>query len=375
MKKAFTIIELLVAISVIVIVLAGSGYVFKTAIKAERTARATAEIARKLRAITDQLNADFRGIRYEGEMAFAWVPSEIKEDVPDDGTDELVVTGYERFDQMMFFTDNNVNMHASYNDNPTVRGNIARVHYTLAYNKEGESPYQQDKSKRVLARVQHIYTPPANDPTVAYFPELYQDPFDYEVYQFGEDYFEYDNTTMFEWLNMSDYIREQVYSSILDLYVDFDKDGKIGPLPIPNPSFPDEAGTWQLRGQTADPSDPSTLHKVLCEGVGEFTIQDWYWDMRIDPDTSEIIGWRWWPEIDRDSDGICTDIDTDFFLNGDLVNTDIAPSHFHDGDDSFFNYFGRAFKFTFTLYDSYGIFPEGKTFTHIIYLDSMNGSD
>ena len=30
---------------------------------------------------------------------------------------------------------------------------------------------------------------------------------------------------------------------------------------------------------------------------------------------------------------------------------------------------GRAFKFTFTLYDSKGVFGEGKIFTHIVYLD------
>ena len=30
---------------------------------------------------------------------------------------------------------------------------------------------------------------------------------------------------------------------------------------------------------------------------------------------------------------------------------------------------GRALKFTFTLYDSKGIIKEGRTFTHIVYLD------
>ena len=31
---------------------------------------------------------------------------------------------------------------------------------------------------------------------------------------------------------------------------------------------------------------------------------------------------------------------------------------------------GRALKFTFTLYDSKGIFENGKTFTHIVYLNN-----
>jgi hypothetical protein len=30
---------------------------------------------------------------------------------------------------------------------------------------------------------------------------------------------------------------------------------------------------------------------------------------------------------------------------------------------------GRALKFTFTLYDSRGVMKEGRTFTHIVYLD------
>jgi hypothetical protein len=31
-------------------------------------------------------------------------------------------------------------------------------------------------------------------------------------------------------------------------------------------------------------------------------------------------------------------------------------------------YFPTALKFTFTIYDSKGIIPDGKTFTHIVYL-------
>ena len=118
MKKAFTIVELLVAMTIIIVLLAGSGYVFHTAVQAERSARATAEIARKLRGITDQLNADFRGIRYEGEMFFAWEPSEVYDSTG-------AIERYARFDQMMFFTNGNFN---SYRDNPAVKGNLARIH-------------------------------------------------------------------------------------------------------------------------------------------------------------------------------------------------------------------------------------------------------
>ena len=67
MKKAFTITELLLAISLMVVLMATSGVVFKTAVTAHRTASATAEIARKLRGITDQLNADFQAPRKDGD--------------------------------------------------------------------------------------------------------------------------------------------------------------------------------------------------------------------------------------------------------------------------------------------------------------------
>jgi hypothetical protein len=38
-------------------------------------------------------------------------------------------------------------------------------------------------------------------------------------------------------------------------------------------------------------------------------------------------------------------------------------------NDIFDNAVGPALKFTFTLYDSNGVFKDGKTFTHIVYLN------
>jgi hypothetical protein len=63
MKKAFTITELLVAVGLLAAVLAASTMIFHYAIEAQRTAMATAEIMRTMRAITDQLNMDFMGLR------------------------------------------------------------------------------------------------------------------------------------------------------------------------------------------------------------------------------------------------------------------------------------------------------------------------
>ena len=58
----FTLIEILVAIGILAIVMSFSSVIFKVGIGAHRTAIANAEIMQKLRAITDQLNADFKGL-------------------------------------------------------------------------------------------------------------------------------------------------------------------------------------------------------------------------------------------------------------------------------------------------------------------------
>jgi type II secretory pathway pseudopilin PulG len=68
MKKAFTITELLVAMGLLVAVLSASTMVFHYSIEAQRTAMATSEIMHSLRAITDQLNADFASLRNDGYL-------------------------------------------------------------------------------------------------------------------------------------------------------------------------------------------------------------------------------------------------------------------------------------------------------------------
>jgi type II secretory pathway pseudopilin PulG len=66
--RGFTITELLVAIGLLVAVLAASTTVFHYSIEAQRTAMATSEIMHSLRAITDQLNANFAGLRKDGYL-------------------------------------------------------------------------------------------------------------------------------------------------------------------------------------------------------------------------------------------------------------------------------------------------------------------
>ena len=66
--KAFTLIELVVAIAILVMVISFAGIIFKVSIGSHRTAAANADIMQKLRAITDQLNSDFRGLGKDGYL-------------------------------------------------------------------------------------------------------------------------------------------------------------------------------------------------------------------------------------------------------------------------------------------------------------------
>ena len=68
MKKAFTLIELVVAVAILAMVLSFAGVIFKVSIGAYRTATANTEIMQKLRAITDQLNRDFKGLQKDGYL-------------------------------------------------------------------------------------------------------------------------------------------------------------------------------------------------------------------------------------------------------------------------------------------------------------------
>ncbi|MHC4676944.1 MAG: PulJ/GspJ family protein [Planctomycetota bacterium] len=136
-NKAFTLIELVVAIAILAMLLSFAGVVFKVSIESYRTAAANAEIMRKLRAITDQLNADFRGIRKD-------CPIRVR------GT------------HVTFFADGDfqsIGQHeygAPGGNRKTVAGNIACIFY-------GRTANSGRPRERILARRQTILTA---DPTL-----------------------------------------------------------------------------------------------------------------------------------------------------------------------------------------------------------------
>lgn len=347
-KDGFTLIELLVAIGILAVVLSFAGVIFRVCIDSHRTAIANAEIMHKLRAITDQLNADFEGLRKDGEIFVAWSASP----VPYAGYKDNDLDGYERFDRIMFFTDGDFQ---SYRANPIVRGNVARVAYLLA-KRNGVAPPGQAGAGRILARSQHILTA---DPAL---PVLF-DPNNYteqQLYRWN-NYYEYEKISLNEWKIIPLANKADLLSVICD--------AKVGQSSI----------SEQIKGAEIDPADPNTIHMLLCEGVGEFKIQGW----------SDALQ-RWVPEVDPDGDGSL--LDTDFIpdSDGNGLDSEEIPGVLYPYppygavrinninyprdriDREHFNMIpglGRALKFTFTLYDSKGIIKEGRTFTHIVYLD------
>ncbi len=340
-NKAFTLIELLVAIGILAIVMSFVSVIFKVSIGAHRTAIANAEIMQKLRAITDQLNTDFKGLRKDGEIFVVWVAKPL---LPTDDKDNDL-DGYERFDRIMFFADGDFQ---SYKVNPAVRGNVARICYMIA-KKGNVSAEGQDRTKRVLARNLHILTA---DPSLADFPDF--DSFsDTQWYEWNNRY-EYDKISLEAWKNISWQNKKDMLTATTDIQVD------------------DSSVNMAVRGVEVDPTDANSIHMLLCEGVGEFKIQGWY-DARQ----------QWIPEVDPDGNGDLAD--THFFLsdpneapgvlypatNGIVKINDIDYPR-DQIDEAHFNAIpglGRALKFTFTLYDSRGIIKNGMTFTHVVYLD------
>jgi prepilin-type N-terminal cleavage/methylation domain-containing protein len=357
--KAFTLIELVAAIAILAVIASFAGAVFKISIEAYRVAGANAEIMQKLRAITDQLNADFKGLRKDGEIFMVWTawPANPSFDADD-------VDGYVRSDRIMFFADGDFQTyHQRQGD---IRGNVARISYMLA-SRRGENPGDdpdpvplQKRQERMLARTQHILTADEKN------AHPFVDPCTLSTDQLDEWhnlYYEYDKISLAEWKNMPWPSKKVALSTITGIIVD-------------NSSV--------QRGALVHPGDPRSTHILLCQGVGEFKIQGWY----------ETEAGRWWvPEINRDHDGAASPEDTDFFYFLDSGEFDVvnAPGVLYPYppsgltklrgiiyDPNFlteehFNEIpglGRALKFTFTLYDSKGIIKRGRTFTHIVHLDN-----
>jgi len=161
MRKAFTLIELIVALGILAVVLSFAGLIFRVSIDSHRMALANAEIMQKLRVITEQLDLDFKNARFEygGRIEARTTTYTI------DGNDVEVNS-----DSIVFFANGDFQSTEQY-ENETIVGNIAVIFYghpdPCSYDR---LPAPKD---HVLLRRQTIlapYAPPVgSDPNGEYY--------------------------------------------------------------------------------------------------------------------------------------------------------------------------------------------------------------
>lgn len=379
-RKAFTIMEMVVALGILAIVLSFAGAIFRVSTESHRLALANGEIMQKFRAITEQLDADFRGLRKDGEIMVFWRAA--RKDPAN--TTNNAEEAFDRFDRIMFFADGDFQTYGT--DSQTgkpIHSNMARICYTLACTPTGDPadpnrPEAQLPQRRILARSEHLLVPPATTAT----------PFD----PLGMAKFS-DNDWR-NWMNKSqtDAITMQGWE-LIDAAQKADIISVLGGVEV---GVGNSAMSYHstknstVGGLTLDLGDPQSLHAFLCRGVGTFAIQGW-------SDAEQ----RWIPSVNPNRDASLKD-DSDFVLEGDKLDTSAAAGQWspHTGSDldprlipgltypngpevigntpiptldKDFNRIpglGRALKFTFTLYDSRGLIKNGRTFTHIVYLDN-----
>ena len=322
-RFGFTLVELVVAIGIMALVILFAGTVFKTSISSYRIASAQAEIMQKFRAITDQLNNDFRGLRKDAPM-FIWFQ---------------VDPNNNRFDQIMFFADGDFQSTGQW-ANKTIVGNLARIYYG-----QSQNTYGLNAQYPILARRQHISSADTDlnswpNPDITTFPTTFLPNLN--------DYYEHDLISLSQWQALTNDIAY----------------GPTNVSQIINVCFGSRP--------TVTLADANTLHLLMAEKVGSFSVQ---WSYLFTNAGQTYV--YWWPSIDPDGNPVTLDSDftalAQFGICFNVANPSV-PGWFLPGGASGSHFTGSpsfypdALKFTFTLYDSRGVFKNGQTFTHIVYL-------
>jgi prepilin-type N-terminal cleavage/methylation domain-containing protein len=374
-KHGFTIAELMVAVAMMAAVLAGTGYIFKMAIDAQRAANATAEIMRNLRGITDQLNSDFEGLQKDAPFAI-WFQQSGWRRVGDPNT---------RLDEIMFFAAGDFSSYrnnygiTTTTGNEVLKGNMARIWYGQGDTKDPKDnppvtvitrPLGLRNAARVLVRNQHIL-----NPNPVYILDAFADWPKADFSRFAavnpttniyeNEIFEYDTLSLAQWKMVNS------TNPATTIFQDTVIPGCMGDSVTPLD------GVWP----NIDSGDPNTYQNLMCKGVGNFEVQWGYW---YDNSTAvpAVKEWRWWPS---DSDFDASIMNANAF--GVFFNVLNAPAGFvaangekwfipaeakYDDGSGIKNFpagfYPQALKFTFRLYDSKGIIKSGRTFTHIVYL-------
>jgi type II secretory pathway pseudopilin PulG len=402
-QNAFTIIELLVAMGLLVMMLSLSGLIFNTTVKTHRAASATVDISRHLTAVTSQITSDLSGLQKNAPL-FIWFDHRANNS---------------RFDAIHFFANGDFQTTKQYRvrwdsdgdgvlentDNfrdETIRGTVARIYYGHANSVDflNSSPASADFATfQVLARKAHLLTSydaltfdtgeiPVVTGAPMYAPfatsfGLQKNPNPNLKYTL-ENSWEFNTITLDQWINALNY-------------------RNVG-IPVNANHFVDNCMDDDSRPYISLPDD-QTLHLLMAQGVLSFAVQWAYTvddlsstadvDTPITGGAAYFTGLRWWPSSDPAGDG---SVGSDFSLMGSAFGSYFSlPNGVLSGTWSRVKplatetpaqkamrrcktinaatYFGqdfypKALKFTFTLRDGNGFFADGKTFTHIVYLDN-----
>jgi prepilin-type N-terminal cleavage/methylation domain-containing protein len=338
-RAAFTLTELVTAVAILALVLSFAGIIFKVSINANRLASANAENMRKLRAITDMLNADFRGIRDDAPMLVLF-----ERDPNQPGR---------RFDRIMFFADGDFQSAQMYDDagpnesgDRFLTGNAARIYYGQAATAAAADPVNVPPAGGLLCRRQHILSA---EPGLDRWPDANDIAESFTALAANNETYEHDSMTLSQWKAVDANDFRQITAACLDSH----------PM--------------------VDPSDSDTIHRLMCEGMGSFSVQWAYWD---DPGGGTEDRLVWFPDEDPDGDGDTAD--SHFDINGsDTIGAffnlpgliafgdwgDAARPEYRGGVNFPQSFYPKALKFTFRLYDSKGVLEDGRQFTHIVYLE------
>jgi len=222
-------------------------------------------------------------------------------------------------------------------------------------------PEQLDKSKRILARTQHILTDDEKLPNIF-------DPsnFTYQQWYVWNNLSQYDKISLGEWKLIPLENKVDILSFILDL--NFKIVNEKGEIVYKSKTDKNK------RGVSVDTSDPNSMHLLFCEGVGEFKIQGWNsttqtWIPEEDPDGNGDLSDSHFFFNDPDPNNIPAVLYSWPFKSVNINNITFPNEQINRDNFNMIPGLGRALKFTFTLFDSKGIIKSGRTFTYIVNLD------
>ncbi|MCK4887137.1 MAG: prepilin-type N-terminal cleavage/methylation domain-containing protein, partial [Planctomycetes bacterium] len=350
MKKGFTLIELVVAIGILAMMLGFTSIIFKVSIKGSRVVGANAEIMQKLRAVTDQLDRDIRGLDREAPLLIWFEKTSYTNDDPNNRFDQIMFFFTGDFQSTQLYDDNNgepVDPDAEVANDEYISGNAARIYYGQAQGNSADE-VEDTPSERILCRRRHIFT---SDVDIEEWPD-----WDTDLSDFGDfnstsgylhnDRYEHDSLSLTEWK----LVEENTFSRNVD--------GVVKTVFENRPEV--ELGV------------PVTYHSLLSEEAASFKIQWAYWNQDDDPDDDEL---RWFPCDDPDRDGISDhshfqingdgkfgvyfnvagdDLDNRFgttewysINNDDLIYKKSSNRSFVGDEEDFYP---KALKFTFTIY-------------------------